>query len=88
MEILRWKEAELESRGVIMPWNLDNEAGVNDSASLGESVMDDMAKLPDAIMDAAAERRLPGQPPDHWNIGVEEKRGKHRGERTCSRGLE
>ena len=72
MEILRWKEAELESRGVVMPWNLDNEAGVNDSASLGESVTDDV-ETADAIMDAAASAGQPGQPPDHWNIGAEEK---------------
>jgi hypothetical protein len=72
MEILRWKEAELESRGVIMPWNLDNEAGVNASASLGDSVTDD-GKTAEAIMDAAAGADQPGQPSDHRNIAAEEK---------------
>ena len=72
MEILRWKEAELESRGVVMPWNLDNGAGANDSASLGESVTDDI-ETAEAIMDAAASAGQPGQPSDDWNIGAEEK---------------
>jgi hypothetical protein len=73
MEILRWKEAELESRGVMMPWNLDdNEAGVNASASLSESMTDD-GETAEAIMDAAAGADQPSQPSDHRNIAAEEE---------------
>lgn len=59
MEALRWKEAELESRGIFLPWSTRSEANapaaVGSSAKAGETASaGDIPNL-DAIMDAVAE---------------------------------
>ena len=95
MAILRWKEAELESRGIFLPWNIKNEA--NDAASVADNptagaVMeaDPEPNAPDnsavtnsaianAVMDSAAE---PGaaQLPEDRSLRVEDEKNVHTGE--------
>jgi hypothetical protein len=58
MEALRWKEAELESRGIFLPWSTTNAADdppVRASAEPGETASVGYSANLDAVMDAVTE---------------------------------